>query len=325
MMDNPIAIFLALVFAAMFLLMQGLVAPAFGSGARMRRRLLKRLEELSVEPGADSAPSLLRRRYLERLSPLERRVEALPGMATLRRVVEQAGIDRPAHRFVLMGIIWGVVAGAGSVLFGSGWLAALAVGIVTASTPFIRLVLQRAKRINEIEARLPDAIDIIKRSVRAGHPFIAAIKLVGEDMEGPIAEEFAATAADFSYGSDPRAALLGLVARVPSATLMGFVTAVLIQRETGGNLAEILDNISQVIRGRHRFHRKIRTLSAEGRVSAWVLTLVPFGLAAVLQLTSPDYLGILFESDRGLSMLVVCGLLMVAGIYWMRKIIRIEI
>lgn len=324
-MDDPIVAFLVLVFLAMFVLMQGLVAPAFGSSARMRRRLHRRLQELAVGQGGEAAPSLLRRRYLERLSPTERRLEALPGMPMLRRVVEQAGVDRPAHRFVLSGLAWGLLAVLSSTLVGSGWTAAVTVGLIAAAVPFVRLALRRSQRISAIEERLPDAIDIIKRSVRAGHPFIAAIKLVGEDMEGPIAEEFAATAADFAYGSDPRAALLGLVSRVPSVTLMGFVTAVLIQRETGGNLAEILENISQVIRGRHRFQRKIRTLSAEGRVSAWVLTLVPFGLAGVLHLTSPEYLPILFQSDRGLSMVAVCGVLMVAGIYWMRKIIRIEI
>ena len=106
---------------------------------------------------------------------------------------------------------------------------------------------------------------------------------------------------------------------------MGFVTAVLIQRDTGGNLAEILENITQVIRGRQRFQRKIRTLSAEGRVSAWVLTLVPVVLAGVLHLTSPNYLPILFQHPSGKTMLAACAALMVAGVLWMRKIIRIEI
>lgn len=323
-MIGPIAIFLVLVFLAMFLLMQGLVIPTFGSSARMQRRLRRRLAELAVEPTAET-PSLLRRRYLERLSPLERRLEALPGMSALRRTVEQAGIDRPAHRFVLLGAAMGIATMLGGMILGGRWISSLILGVVAFVAPFLRLLVRRTNRISEIEARLPEAIDIIKRSVRAGHPFIAAIKLVGDDMEGPIAEEFAATAADFAYGNDPRAALLSLVSRVPSMTLMGFVTAVLIQRDTGGNLAEILENISQVIRGRYRFQRKIRTLSAEGRVSAWVLTLVPFGLAGVLYLTSPDYLTILFDNERGLAMLATSGVLMLLGIVWMRKIIRIEI
>ena len=200
-MIGPIAIFLVLVFLAMFLLMQGLVIPTFGSSARMQRRLRRRLDELAVEPTAET-PSLLRRRYLERLSPLERRLEALPGMSALRRTVEQAGIDRPAHRFVLLGAATGIATMLGGMILGGGWVSSLVFGVIAFVAPFLRLLVRRTKRISEIESRLPEAIDIIKRSVRAGHPFIAAIKLVGDDMEGPIAEEFAATAADFAYGND---------------------------------------------------------------------------------------------------------------------------
>lgn len=323
-MPGTIAVFLVLVFLAMFLLMQGLAGPTIGGGGRMRRRMRKRIDELVSAPGVET-PSLLRQRYLERLSPTGRRLESLPGMPALRRVAEQAGLDQPAHRFALQGLALAALSALASMASGVGGLAALAAALVTAALPFLRLAVLRTKRIAAVEEALPDAIDMIKRSVRAGHPFISAIKLVGEDMQGPIGQEFAATAADFAYGSDPRAALLGLVGRVPSVPLMGFVTAVLIQRETGGNLAEILENITQVIRGRQRFQRKIRTLSAEGRVSAWVLTMVPIVLAGVLHFTSPNYLPILFQHPRGMTMLVACGGLMVVGVWWMRKIIRIEI
>lgn len=323
-MTNPMVMFLLLVFVAMFLLMQGLMGSAFSSSGRTRRRMRRRIEELVAEPGGD-APSLLRQRYLERLTPLGRRLEQLPGMSALRRVVEQAGLDQPAHRIALQSIALTALAFVSSLTTGLPVPVAVVMALLTGVLPFLRLAVKRAKRVAAVEEALPDAIDMIKRSVRAGHPFISAIKLVGDDMEGPIGQEFAATAADFAYGSDPRAALLGLVARVPSAPLMGFVTAVLIQRETGGNLAEILENITQVIRGRQRFQRKIRTLSAEGRVSAWVLTLVPIVLAAVLHLTSPGYLPILVQHPSGMTMLAACAGLMVVGVYWMRKIIRIEV
>lgn len=323
-MRDPVVLFILLVFAAMFLLMQGVAGTAFGTSGRMRRRMRRRINELVAAPSGE-APSLLRQRYLERLTPLGRRLESLPGMPALRRVVEQAGLDQPAHRFALQGLVLAALAFVLSLATGVGPLGSLGAAVTTAALPFLRLAVKRSKRIAAVEEALPDAIDMIKRSVRAGHPFISAIKLVGEDMEGPIGQEFAATAADFAYGSDPRAALLGLVGRVPSAPLMGFVTAVLIQRETGGNLAEILENITQVIRGRQRFTRKIRTLSAEGRVSAWVLTMVPIVLAALLHITSPAYLPVLFEHPRGMTMVAACAALMVIGVLWMRKIIRIEI
>lgn len=323
-MKTPLILFVAAIFLAVFLLMQGLVVPTMGSNAKIRRRLRRRLDAIQTEQ-PDVAPSLLRQRYLEGLTPFQQKLESLPGMDSLRRIGEQAGLEVPAHHFVLQALLLGLIAIAVALFGGLSTLTALILGGLAGAAPFARLGMMRGKRITHIEEQLPDAIDIIRRSVRAGHPFIAAIHLVGEDMEGPIAKEFATTAADFAYGTDPRAALLGLVTRVPSMTLMGFVTAVLVQRETGGNLAEILDNISHVIRARYRFQRKIRTLSAEGRVSAWVLTLMPFTLAGVLQLTSPHYLPILLESRQGLTLLGVSGGLMVIGIYWMRKIIRIEL
>ena len=323
-MSNVFLWFGALVFIAMFLLAQGLVVPAFGENARVRRRMRKRLAEIESQAGATGL-SLLRQRYLEDLAPWEQRLERLPAMQTLRRIVEQAGLDRPAHRLVFDGLTIAALDAVTVLLLHPDVWYVLGAAVAGFLVPFVRLWWLRSRRVQAIEEQLPDAIDVVKRALRAGHPFVAAVKLVGEDMEGALAEEFSITAADLSYGNDPRGALLGLLSRVPSVALMGFVTAVLIQRETGGNLAEVLEHISQVIRGRHRFQRKVRTLSAEGRMSAWVLTLVPFALALILHLTSPKYLPVFFQDPRGQQVLLVCGLLMLTGILWMRRIIRVDV
>lgn len=323
-MNKLMELFVVLVFIAVFLLMQGLVAPHLGANSLTGRRLRQRIAQLTV--GSTSEPfSLLRRQYMDRLSPFERQLEALPGMSGLRTILQQAGIDQPAFKLVVQALAFGLLALVAGVFADLGFVGALGLGAIAGAAPFARVGLLRSKRISAIEEQLPDAIDVIKRSVYAGHPFIVAMKMVGEDSEAPIGPEFATTAADISFGNDPRAALLGLATRVPSLAIMEFVTAVLIQRETGGNLGEILENIAHVIRDRTRFVRKIRTLSAEGRISAWVLTLVPFGLAGILQLATPLYLPILFKSQYGLAMLGACGVLMVLGIYWMQKIIRIEL
>ena len=144
-------------------------------------------------------------------------------------------------------------------------------------------------------------------------------------MNDPIAREFGITAADLSYGSDPRSALLAMLERVPSVSLRGFVTAILVQRETGGNLAETLDHISDVIRQRFRFERKLRTRSAEGRLSAWILIAVPFVLATILHFTSPNYLGRLLDDPRGPTLLSGGAILMAIGVVWIRRISRIVI
>lgn len=323
-MNNTFLWFGVLIFVAMFLLAQGLVLPAFGESARTRRRLRKRLAEIESQASVTGL-SLLRQKYLEDLTPFARRIEQWPLMQVLRRFVEQAGLDRPAHRIVLESALFGVVALIVTGMLDLDLRLVAAATVAAIGAPYLRLWWQRSRRIEAIEEQLPDAIDVIKRALRAGHPFVAAVKLVGEDMEGAVANEFAITAADLSFGNDPRGALLGLLSRVPSVPLMGFVTAVLIQRETGGNLAEVLEHISQVIRGRYRFQRKVRTLSAEGRMSAWVLTLVPFALAGILQLTSPKYMTVLFEDPRGIRVLVVCGSLMIVGVLWMRRIIRVDV
>ena len=144
-------------------------------------------------------------------------------------------------------------------------------------------------------------------------------------MSDPIAREFQLTFADINYGNDVRRAILGLLLRVPSVSMMAVVTAVLVQKETGGNLAEIFEKISHVIRGRFRFNRKVRTLSAEGRLSAWILALVPLALFAVIWITTPSYLPVLLEHPMGQKLLIFAGVMAVLGIIWMRKVIRIEV
>jgi tight adherence protein B len=324
-MSGTLVLFLLLVFLAIFLLVQGLVVQTFGEGGRTRKLLKQRLAAIESESGQGGFKSLLRQKYLDDLTPLQRTLERLPGMERLRQWIEQAGRNTPAHQVVLLSLVLGSAATMVVLLARQGVLFALLAGGVGLVSPLVVLMMQRQARLEQIERELPDAIDVIKRALRAGHPFNSAIKLVGDDMEGPVAREFETTAADMNYGNDARRAMLGLLSRVPSVALMGFVTAVLVQRETGGNLAEILDQISGVIRGRYRFQRKVRTLSAEGRMSAWVLTMVPIVLAGVLHLTSPKYLPVLFEDPRGQTILAGAAGMMVLGVLWMRKIIRIEV
>jgi tight adherence protein B len=143
-------------------------------------------------------------------------------------------------------------------------------------------------------------------------------------MQPPIAHEFELTFADVNYGNDLRQALLGMLLRVPSSNLMAVVTAVLIQKETGGNLAEIFERIAQVIRSRFRFGRRVRTLSAEGRLSAWILAMVPIILFGVLWILSPTYLPPLLHDPTGQKMVGFACVMLVVGVLWMRKIIRID-
>jgi len=318
-------IFLAMVFAAVFFLSQGVVIPVFGEGNKVRKRLKERLNEIDAASDKESFSSLLRENYLRTLSPMERWLESLPGMESISRKIEQAGHKMPAYKLVLLSIVLGLVMGA------IGWTLTRSLAwtpvclLIGLGLPYFKISKDRKTRIEKFEEQLPDAIDSMKRALRAGHPFAAAIKLVAEDMDDPVAREFDLTFADINYGNDVRRAMLGLLQRVPSLTVMGLVTAVLVQKETGGNLAEILDQISYVIRGRFKFYRKVKTLSAEGRLSAWILALVPFILFAVITITTPDYLPVLLEDPAGRKMIGGGFVLGVVGIYWIRRVIRIEV
>jgi tight adherence protein B len=269
--------------------------------------------------------SLLRAKYLRELSPLERQLEELPWMASLAKLIEQAGRSILAYRLVLLAVTLAVAGAA------TGWILtrmpviALAAAFAGGVAPFLKIMIDRKKRFDKLEEQMPDAIDVMKRALRAGHPFASTLKLVADDMDQPIAREFEQTFADINYGNDLRRALLGLLSRVPSVSMMALTTGVLVQKETGGNLAEILDQISKVIRARFRFYRKVRTLSAEGRLSAWILTLVPIVLFGVIWITTPEYLPVMLKHPMGQNFMVFAGVMMVLGVLWIRRIIRLQV
>jgi tight adherence protein B len=324
-MESGYVIFLSLLGGAVFLLSQVLIVPAFGSDAKARKLLRRKLAEIDTLDAEREAASLLRQKYLRDLSPLARRLEDLPQMEALGRYIEQSGVDILAHRLVALAVLCAAAGGALGVMFTDSPVLTMIMLVGGGAAPFGYVSRKRRARLEKFEEQLPDAVDVMKRAMRAGHPFNACLKLVSEDMDEPIAREFELTFADVNYGNDLRRALLGLLMRVPSTNLMAVVTAVLIQKETGGNLAEIFERISQVIRSRFRFGRRVRTLSAEGRLSAWILTLVPIILFGVLWITTPDYLPPLLENPTGQKMLVFAVVMLIVAVFWMRKIIRIDL
>jgi len=324
-MSNGAQIFIIMVFVTVVLLMQGLVVPVFGESAKMRKRLKKRMHQIESATESEAFSSLLREKYLHKLSPLERQLESLPAMEALARRIEQAGHKILAYRLVMLSAILGFVALIVGYLYMRMPIAAVGAGTFAAYLPFLKIGMDRTKRMAKFEEQLPDAIDTMKRALRAGHPLGAALKFVADEMDDPVSTEFELTFGDINYGNDVRRAMLGLLSRVPSVTVMALVTSILVQKETGGNLAEILENISGVIRGRFRFQRKVKTYSAEGRMSAWVLAMVPLVLFVTLWFVTPDYLPVLLEDPRGINMVTYGFISGVAGILWIRKILRIEV
>jgi tight adherence protein B len=220
---------------------------------------------------------------------------------------------------LMVGAVLGV-----AMLTKSPWLL-LAAAVVAALLPLGFLLRARQRRMRRIEVQLPDALDLMARALRAGHAFPSALKMVGEEMSDPIAHEFGAAFDEVNYGISMQDALLNLAARVPSNELKYFVVAVLIQRTTGGNLAELLDNIAAIMRARQKLLGTIRVLSADGRLSAWILCILPFALAFAIFMLNPGFLSVLWTDPAGRMAVVIAAVLMAIGIFWMREVIRIHI
>jgi tight adherence protein B len=203
--------------------------------------------------------------------------------------------------------------------------AVVIIGSVAGLLPLLYMQGAKHNRMIAIEQQLPDALDLMGRAMTAGHAFPSALQMVGGEMPEPIASEFRIVFDEINYGISTQEALVNLTTRVPSTDLSYFVIAVLIQRETGGNLAELLGNISGLIRARLKLLGTVRVLSAEGRLSAWILTLLPFALGFVLQLMNPKFLSVLWTDPIGQKMVGAALFLMAVGIFAMWRITKIRV
>lgn len=324
-MSNGIWLFVLLVFFTVVLLLQGTIVPVFSDSRKMTKRIQARLQRLSDASGGPEFTSLLREKYLRDLSGFERTLESLPGMERFARILEQAGRQTPAYRVVLLSFALSAAGAMVCWIMSRWWPIALMGAFAGFTLPYFVVLRERVKRFARFEEQMPDAIDTIQRALKAGHPFGQCLKLIAEDMDEPISREFEITFADLSYGNDPRRALFGLLQRVPSVSVTALITAVLVQRETGGNLAENLAKISSVIRGRFRFQRRVKTLSAEGRLSGWILALTPIALFGALWMMHPEYVARLTEHRYGSTLIGTAVVMGSIGILWIRRLVRIEV
>lgn len=210
-------------------------------------------------------------------------------------------------------------------LFGRPLVFGMALGLALAALPWWRVASRRATRVARFEYQFPEALDLMSRAMRAGHAFPTAVKMVGDEMSDPLGRDFRLLFDEVNYGVPIDEALGHLTERVPLPDVSFFVVAVVIQRESGGNLAELLDKISAIVRERLKLMGEVKTLSAEGRLSAVILTSLPFGVAFFVNLVNPEFMDVLWTDPLGLRVVGGALFMMVFGILWMRKIIRIRV
>jgi tight adherence protein B len=326
MENTTFYLFVLLLFVAVVLLLEGGFVWWNNAKGPEARRIEQRLRAMSA--GAhDEQPrqSILKQRMLADSPTVQRALLGMPRVHQLDRLLEQSGLSWSVARFLALTAI-AAVAGVlvGAALHWPGVLMA-ALGAATALLPLLHVLSRKRKRLVKIDDQLPDALEMMSRALRAGHAFPSALKMVGDEMADPIAAEFRVAFDEVNYGIALKDALMNLATRVPITDFRYFIIAVLIQRETGGNLAELLDNIASIVRARHKLAGTIRVLSAEGRLSAWILCALPFVLAFVITLINRDFISVLWTDISGVKLVMLAAMLMVVGIAWMRHIIRIRV
>lgn len=323
-MDYLYFVFATLIFVAVVLLIEGVYIAWNASKGPEAQRLLRRMQAMSGG-AAEQAMSITKKDTPGASPLLQKLVSGLPHAQVLARLLAQSGKSWTMGGFAAASLAAALLGWAAAAWFALPLPLQLAAAGAALSVPLQVLLRARNKRLQRLETQLPDALDLMGRALRAGHAFPNALKMVGDEMKEPIGTEFAAVFDEVNFGVSMQDALMNMANRVDSTDLRYFVVAVMIQRETGGNLAELLDSISKIIRDRIKLLGQIRVLSAEGKMSAWVLGLLPFAAGALIQLTNPKFLALLFTDPAGQKMVGFALVMMVLGFFAMRKIIRIRV
>jgi tight adherence protein B len=225
----------------------------------------------------------------------------------------------------MFSILSAAIIGLLTAMFVPQWFAAPLAAALGAFMPFAWLKHKRSRRLKKFEEQFPEALDILSRATRAGHAFQTSLGMAADELPDPVGPELKKTFDQQNYGLPLRDAMNELAERVGILDVRFFVTAVLIQRETGGNLAEILDNLAHVVRERFKIQRQVRVHTAHGRFTGYVLLTLPAFLAVALSFINPDHMQLLFRERTGQLMLMGAMVLQAVGYVWIRKVIKIEV
>ncbi|WP_175947193.1 type II secretion system F family protein [Burkholderia pyrrocinia] len=318
--------FVILTFVAVVLAIEGVYQWWNARHGAAARRIESRIRAMSAGGNVQQERlSILKKRMLDDSKPFDRLLMHLPRVHSLDLVIQQSGLDWTLPKLVVLSAVFAAIAWLALSFATLPQLAALPVALLAACLPTMHMMRRRARRMLKLERQLPDICDMIARALRSGHSFTGTIGMVGEEFPDPMGGEFRITFDEVNYGVSLHDALMNLATRVPVQDLRYFVIAVLIQRDTGGNLAELLDSISALIRERFKLFDKVRVLSAEGRLSAWILGLLPFGTAAVMAVVNREFLAVLWEDPAGLKLVGGMLMSMLLGMLWIRRIVRIRV
>ncbi len=289
-----------------------------------KRKLRQRMETVKLEiastPALGEEAQILRAEVLSNFPAFHRLLLQIPGITKLQLFVQQSAVEITVGMLLTLSFICGWLVLLISLLFGMVFILALIFALMAASIPFLFIAIKRQRRFLKFEELFPDALDLLCRAVRAGHAFTTGLDLIAKEMPSPVADEFQRTYEQQNLGLPLRDALENMTRRVPLADVRIFVTALMIQRESGGNLAEILDNLSSVIRERFKLMRQIRVYTAQGRMSLYFLVAIAPLMGVAIYFLNPSYIMRLFTDPLGVRFLIAGIVLQVIGFFVLRKI-----
>ena len=310
---------------ASFLLLLGLHEVWHAYLSPRQRLLDERMHLMFVNEKSYVDSNILQRRSLSRLVVIDRSLERVPGIRAFDHFLVQADWPLDVSQTLLLGGLLLIL----SALIGMALhLPAFAIGLITLFIlgGVIYYLNQRCtQRVKIIEKQLPDALDLMVRAQQSGHAFTSALQIAASETRAPIGMEFRKMFDEINMGISIQVAMNHLAARINSNEIRYFVVAVSIQNETGGNLAELLRKTARLIRERQKIAGVVRVLSAEGRISAWILSVMPFILALLLYVINPEFISALWKDQMGLIMLGFSLCLMIVGILWMSRLVQIEV
>jgi tight adherence protein B len=304
-----------------------MVGSIFDQRSAQARLIKERLasERKAPERAPEEELALLRDEQLSQIPALDNLLRRSERISALQKVLAQAGINIRAGNFLALSGLVGVVLAVGVLIaskrFEFAWVGLLA-GLVL---PYSYASYKRGKRFEKFEELFPEAIDTLARAVRAGHAFTTALEMITNEVSEPVSGEFRQLFEEQKFGMPVRDALINLTERMPLVDVKFFVTAVMLQRETGGNLAEILDNLSYVIRERFKIQRQVRVYTAQGRLTMALLMGMPPIIVVVMLTLNPSFIKPLFSDPIGHTLLVAGITLQTVGYFVIRKIIRIQV
>jgi len=297
-----------------------------------KKEVRTRLKALATQDETEGAVDILKKRRLSEMKWLHNLLDNFSVIEGLSRLIEQAGVRHTPGFYILVSLTLAVAGFLAGSLFQPAYFPlvppvfiilpwVLGLGLF----PFLYLRYRRAKRFHKFESQLPEALDLIARSLKAGHAFSSGLRLVSEEMDAPIGLEFEKTLQEINFGVATQDALINLANRISLDDLRFFVISVILQRETGGNLAEILENLARLIRERFKLNGHVRVLSAQARMSAYILVAIPFVTAFVIHLMNPRFYEALFENPSGTYLMVAGVGWMAVGVMVMKKLVTIRV